>query len=188
MKSKLSSKSQTAIYIKSLSEIQEEKRLRQLKDETLKRENMKDEQDSMVDNELEPKESGNTVQNYTVPIETTQKQADLNWKVQGESKIKRPIVNDNISSDVGTTKPLSVTLKGQKRSLPSIEKVRIKTLEEIKQEKALRLQQTEKSENVESVSQPRAPSNPKKILRLPILSGKQRYLKDSDVNYMFFLL
>lgn len=171
MKSKLSSKSQTAIYIKSLSEIQEEKRLRQLKDETLKRENMKDEQDSMVDNELEPKESGNTVQNYTVPIESTQKQADLNWKVQGESKIKRPIVNDNISSDVGTTKPLSVTLKGQKRSLPSIEKVRIKTLEEIKQEKALRLQQTEKSENVESVSQPRAPSNPKKILRLPILSG-----------------
>lgn len=179
-KSKLSTKSQTAIYIKSLSEIQEEKRLRQLKEEALKRGNMKDEKDSIADKELEPKKYGSTAQNDTIPTETTQKQADVKWKVQDESKIKRPIVNDSISSNVDTTKPLSVTRKGQKHSLHSIEKVRVKTLEEIKQEKALRLQQTAKSENVESVPQPRALSNPKKILRLSKLSGSTDEKKDQS--------
>lgn len=185
VKSRLSSESQTAIYVKSLTEIQAEKRLRQLKVEALKRENMKDEQDSLADKELEPKKYGNTAQNVKILTETTQKEADLNWKVQGESKIKRHTVNDNISGNVGATKPLSVTLKGQKRSLQSIEKVRVKTLEEIKQEKALRLQQTAKSENVESVSQPPAPSNPKKILRLSKLPDSRttpvKDGKDSEV-------
>ncbi|XP_056413820.1 zinc finger CCCH domain-containing protein 11A isoform X2 [Hyla sarda] len=166
IKSKLSSKPQTAVYIKSLSEIQEEKRLRQLKAGVQKHENTKDENDSKADEELDRKKSENKALNDTIPTETTQKQTGFNWKVQSERKLKRPIVNDNISSHVGTTKPLAVNLKGPKHNLQSIETVKVKTLEEIRQEKALRLQHTEKSANVESVSKAQTPSNHKKILRL----------------------
>ncbi|XP_073522660.1 zinc finger CCCH domain-containing protein 11A isoform X2 [Phyllobates terribilis] len=163
VKSKHSSKPQTAIYIKSLSEIQAEKRLRQVKDGVQKCETPKDEKDSKAEKALEQNTDGSTAQHCVVPPEATQKQTGFNWKVQGERKINW--ANDNISRNSGTTKPLSV-------SLQSIEKVRVKTLEEIRQEKALRLQQTAKSKNVESASQPPASANHRKILRLSNLPGR----------------
>ncbi|XP_073416867.1 zinc finger CCCH domain-containing protein 11A [Dendrobates tinctorius] len=173
VKSKPSSKPQTAIYIKSLSEIRAEKRLRQLKNGVEKCETLKDEKDSIAVKALEQKTDGSTAQPCLVPPETTQKQTGFNWKVQGERQIKR--TNDNISSNSGTTKPLSV-------SLHSIEKVRVKTLEEIRQEKALRLQQTAKSENVESASRPPAPAHHRKILRLPKLTGRTDAKKDQTTD------
>ncbi|XP_075709729.1 zinc finger CCCH domain-containing protein 11A isoform X6 [Rhinoderma darwinii] len=174
---KLLPKHQTMIYIKSLSEIQAEKRMRQLKDGIQKCENIKYEKDSKTDNELEPRNERNTAENNTNPTETTQNQAGLNCKVQSERKFKRSIINDNISS----TKPLSMSLKRSKDSLQSIEKVRVKTLEEIRQEKTLRLQQTAKSEKVESVSQLQALSNHKKILRLSKLPDKPKLNVDPCV-------
>ncbi|XP_077151563.1 zinc finger CCCH domain-containing protein 11A isoform X2 [Ranitomeya variabilis] len=163
VKSKPSSKPQTAIYIKSLSEIQAEKRLRQLKNGVEKCETPKDEKQSIADNALEQKTDGSTAQHCLVPPETTQKQTGVNCKIQCERKMKR--TNDNISRNSGTAKLLSV-------SLQSIEKVRVKTLEEIRQEKALRLQQATKSENVESEFQPPAPVHHRKILRLSKLPGR----------------
>ncbi|XP_069612629.1 zinc finger CCCH domain-containing protein 11A [Ranitomeya imitator] len=163
VKSKPSSKPQIAIYIKSLSEIQAEKRLRQLKNGVEKCETPKDEKQSIADNALEQKTDGSTAQHCLVPPETTQKQTGVNCKIQCERKMKR--TNDNISSNSGTAKLLSV-------SLQSIEKVRVKTLEEIRQEKALRLQQAAKSENVESAFQPSAPVHHRKILWLSKLPGR----------------
>ncbi|XP_066456408.1 zinc finger CCCH domain-containing protein 11A-like isoform X2 [Eleutherodactylus coqui] len=164
IKSKFSSKPQTEIYIKSLSEIQAEKKLRQLKDGIQKQENTKDEKNTNADKEQEQNRDGNMAQNYTIPTETTRKQTDFNWKIEGEEKIKRPIINDHISSNFGTSKPPSTGFKGPKLNLLSIEKVRVKTLEEIRQEKALRLQQTAKSEKGKSVSQQQASLNHKKLM------------------------
>ncbi|KAM3934425.1 zinc finger CCCH domain-containing protein 11A-like isoform 2-T3 [Leptodactylus fuscus] len=180
MKSKTSPKSQTVIHIKSLSEIQEEKRLRQLKEEAQKLENTKNEISSETNKDLEQKNAGNTASNDINPNETTPKQTVFNSKVQGEKKIKRPFVNDNISSVVGITKTHSVSLKEPKPILQSIEKVRVKTLEEIRQEKALRLQQNAKSENMMTASQPQAPSHHKKILRLSKLPGST----DSKLDHL----
>ncbi|KAM4045364.1 zinc finger CCCH domain-containing protein 11A-like [Anomaloglossus baeobatrachus] len=171
VKSQPSSNPQAGIYIKSLREIQAEKRLRQLKDVVEKCETAKDENDGKADKDLEEKPDGRTA-HHIVPSEHTQKQAGFNWRLQGERNIKRDIVTDNNASNVSTTKPLSVSVNGPKCRMQSIEKVRVKTLEEIRQEKALRLQQTPKSENVESTSPPQAPSHHRKILRISKLPGR----------------
>ncbi|KAM4045362.1 zinc finger CCCH domain-containing protein 11A-like [Anomaloglossus baeobatrachus] len=172
VKTQPSSNPQAGIYIKSLREIQAEKRLRQLKDVVEKCETAKDENDGKADKDLEEKPDGRTAQHRIVPSENTQKQAGFNWRRQGKRNIKRDIVTDNNSTNVSTTKPLSVSVNGPKCRMQSIEKVRVKTLEEIRQEKALRLQQTPKSENVESTSPPQAPSHHRKILRISKLPGR----------------
>ncbi|KAG8589056.1 hypothetical protein GDO81_006236 [Engystomops pustulosus] len=154
IKSKLSSNPSTAIYIKSLNEIQAEKRLRHLKDELQKQGNTKEK-------EFQQKNYGTTVQNCTATIENAK---GLNRKIQVDRKIKRPIVNDNCSGIAVTTTTLSVNFKDPKQNLPSMEKVKVKTLEEIREEKALRSQQ--------STSQPVALSHSKKILRLAKLPGR----------------
>ncbi|XP_040278142.1 zinc finger CCCH domain-containing protein 11A [Bufo bufo] len=179
IKNKLSSKTQTGIYIKSLGEIQAEKRLRQLKDGIQKRENAKDDLDNKA-NKVIGHTDGNTAQNNTIPTDATQKQINFIQKVQVERQFKQPLVNDNISSSVGTAKALSVSLKGPKQSSQSIEKVRVKTLEEIRQEKAFRLQQTAKSENVESVSQPQAPPKHKMSLRFSKIPGSTEAKMDQS--------
>ncbi|KAG9463419.1 hypothetical protein GDO78_021772 [Eleutherodactylus coqui] len=186
IKSKFSSKPQTEIYIKSLSEIQAEKKLRQLKDGIQKQENTKDEKNTNADKEQEQNRDGNMAQNYTIPSETTRKQTDFNWKIEGEEKIKRPIINDHISSNFGTSKPPSTGFKGPKLNLLSIEKVRVKTLEEIRQEKALRLQQTAKSEKGKSVSQQQASLNHKKLMWFSKLPSKQ--LQGIGMNKIVFIL
>ncbi|XP_071993404.1 zinc finger CCCH domain-containing protein 11A isoform X4 [Engystomops pustulosus] len=156
IKSKLSSNPSTAIYIKSLNEIQAEKRLRHLKDGLQKQGNTKEK-------ELQQKNYGTTVQNCTATIENAK---GLNRKIQVDRKIKRPIVNDNCSGIAVTTTTLSVNFKDPKQNLPSMEKVKVKTLEEIREEKALRSQQ--------STSQPVALSHSKKILRLAKLPDKPK--------------
>ncbi|XP_069800950.1 zinc finger CCCH domain-containing protein 11A isoform X2 [Dendropsophus ebraccatus] len=163
-KSKISSKPHPAIHIKSLSEIREEKRLRQLTDE-----NAKDERDGKADKEPEETISGSTTECETIPAETAPKQTGISRNVQAGRKMKLPIVNDSAPSHVRTAKP---TAEGTKHSSHSIEKVKVKTLEEIRQEKALRLQQTAKSAIVDSVCKVQASSNHRKILRLPRPQGK----------------
>ncbi|XP_044144205.1 zinc finger CCCH domain-containing protein 11A isoform X2 [Bufo gargarizans] len=179
IKNKLSSKTQTGIYIKSLGEIQAEKRLRQLKDGIQKQENAKDDLDNKA-NKVTGHKDGNTAQNNTIPTDATQKQINFIQKVQEERQFKQPLVNDNISSSVGTTKPLSVSLKGPKQSSQSIEKVRVKTLDEIRQEKAFRLQQTAKSENVDYESQPQSPPKHKKSLRFSKIPGSTEAKMDQS--------
>ncbi|XP_075052155.1 zinc finger CCCH domain-containing protein 11A isoform X2 [Mixophyes fleayi] len=176
IKSKLFSAPQLPIHRKSFLDIQVEKRIRQLKDEVQKEENKAD---AIDDKEVETgvNQGDEAPGNVINLFETKQKlggQPSFNWNIRGEIGIKRNLISDIIPNNLDTKKPSSVSLKEKFVSSPPIHQIRVKTLEEIRQEKALRRQQAIKSESVESVSQPQAPTNCKNIFRLSKMLDKPK--------------
>ncbi|MEE6513515.1 hypothetical protein FKM82_021200 [Ascaphus truei] len=151
------SKPQAGLYIKT-SEVQAEKRQRQLKRETV------------------AERQGEEMQKVGGQVEATRKlrrQAEVKRKVGGQEEVKPAVGGETVVDSTDSKKPPARESPPSARVKPTetrgrsqpIEQVRIKTLEEIREEKARRLQQAVKPQSV-AVSQPLAPSNRKRVLRI----------------------
>ncbi|XP_075438399.1 zinc finger CCCH domain-containing protein 11A-like isoform X3 [Ascaphus truei] len=152
------SKPQAGLYIKTFSEVQAEKRQRQLKRETV------------------AERQGEEMQKVGGQVEATRKlrrQAEVKRKVGGQEEVKPAVGGETVVDSTDSKKPPARESPPSARVKPTetrgrsqpIEQVRIKTLEEIREEKARRLQQAVKPQSV-AVSQPLAPSNRKRVLRI----------------------
>lgn len=160
------------IRVKSLHEIQAEKKLRQLKDGEQKDENNVDKTDCRVGRGL------HTNQNFedkNLPESEKKKlgsQACVIWKRFCEKGIKPSHFTDIVPSS-------SVSLKETKAISQPVEKVQIKTLEEIRKKTAFRIKHNRQAINTEvlkSVSQPQVKLHHKRILRL----SKPQVSKETD--------
>ncbi|MEE6513518.1 hypothetical protein FKM82_021200 [Ascaphus truei] len=158
------SKPQAGLYIKT-SEVQAEKRQRQLKRETV------------------AERQGEEMQKVGGQVEATRKlrrQAEVKRKVGGQEEVKPAVGGETVVDSTDSKKPPARESPPSARVKPTetrgrsqpIEQVRIKTLEEIREEKARRLQQAVKPQSV-AVSQPLAPSNRKRVLRISKPSGNK---------------
>ncbi|KAM4795025.1 zinc finger CCCH domain-containing protein 11A [Rhinophrynus dorsalis] len=188
----VATKPQSGVHIKTFSEIQAEKRQRQLKEETRKFDSQQKiigqgselpmvggQGDEMKKNSAQPDET----EKVASLVETTRKltgQAEVKRNIRSEKEMAFQTVANVIDSKNPSPRKsaLSLSAKDGKGNSQPIEKVRVKTLEEIRREKALRLQQAVKPQSEDAVSQsPPLPSR-KRVLRL----SKPKEGADSKVD------
>ncbi|XP_063811337.1 zinc finger CCCH domain-containing protein 11A isoform X2 [Pseudophryne corroboree] len=158
-----SSKPPLSLHRKSFYDILAEKRLRQLNDGVQKDDNKPDKDlETGVDQGAETQVKA---QNLNDKKQKQGGQSVFSWSIRRDA-IKQHVISNTAGSNVDSKKQNSVNLKETKVSSQSIEQVRVKTLEEIRQEKALRHQQAIKSEGDEASSPLRAASSHTKIMRI----------------------
>ncbi|KAM5180718.1 zinc finger CCCH domain-containing protein 11A [Mantella aurantiaca] len=177
LKSHIFIKPKPDIHIKSLHEIQVEKKLRQRKDGAQKDENKVDKNDCRVGRDLQTSQNFDN-KNLMYSRKKWGGQADICNRLC-ERGIKPSHLTYTVPSRVDTKKPLSLSLIETKAISQPMEQVQVKTLEEIRKEKALKIQQNQQdinTETLEPVSQRQVKLNYKKILHL----SKPQVNKDTD--------
>ncbi|KAM4700233.1 zinc finger CCCH domain-containing protein 11A-like isoform 7-T7 [Discoglossus pictus] len=160
------SRPQSNLRIKTFAEIQAEKRHRQLKEMMQKIEGQGAEATNIA-NHVDLKQVADQVE-IIRRLGSQTKQVKQNIRLQ--KGIKQDIESETVIADSNKPplqiSPLCVDDSMDKEKTQPLEKVRIKTLEEIRREKALRLKQVTESQIEETVSQAQVPVIRKKVLRI----------------------
>uniref|UniRef100_A0A803JJG7 Zinc finger CCCH-type-containing 11A n=1 Tax=Xenopus tropicalis TaxID=8364 RepID=A0A803JJG7_XENTR len=170
--------SKSSMHIKTFSEIHAEKRQRQLKALTLesqeeKKHKLESHSDEIHKNGQGAKRPRTEEQQGETEMEEKPLETTLTENVGNQKEMKSE-EKGNYVTDPGNQKkehlvqsPLCGSAKEAKGRSQSIEQVRVKTLEEIRREKALRLQQGSKQEKTQSEESQLQPlSSRKRILRI----------------------
>ncbi|XP_072280549.1 zinc finger CCCH domain-containing protein 11A [Pyxicephalus adspersus] len=169
---------QSEIHVKSLHEIQAEKRLRQQKDEAHKIKDRVGKTECSVSEDLQTSQNCQD-KNLIIPGKKQSTQVGIVWSHLCDKGNKSLHFTEDSPSSVDTKKSLSVGLKVMKAVSQPLQQVQIKTLEEIRKEKALRLKhscQATNTEDLDCAYQPKDKSNQKRILRL----SKPQVIKKTD--------
>ncbi|NP_001091442.1 zinc finger CCCH-type containing 11A S homeolog [Xenopus laevis] len=183
-------KMQPSLHIKTFSEKDAEKRHRQLKVKTHvsqeeKKYKLGSHRDEIHKNDHGTKRPRTEEQQGEAGKEVNPVKTTLTENVHNKKEMKSELKGNYVAGPVNLKRPHSSlspprsSAQEAKGTSQSIEQVRVKTLEEIRREKAQRLQQVSKQEKTQSEeSQPQPLSKHKRILRISKPAGNREKIKN----------